>query len=280
MQAFVEERLDLGIDYGADGGPEFSTDVVELSSGHEHRDARWANGRGRWELGQRTIDRAEKDALLAFFRARRGQAVGFRYKDWNDYRADGEALAPDGTPTVQLRKTYESATAGEGEVRTIRKPVAGTVTLERQGSAYTPASIDDTTGVVTLQPDVAPSITDVTAAAPAVVTAAGHGLATGETVYVTGTGLATIDDRAWVATVIDADTLSLDGSDTSGTGGASSGTVARYVQPGEALSWSGEFDTPARFETDQFRANFDAFDPDIGDGHWVLASLPVVEIRV
>ncbi|MBA1147420.1 DUF2460 domain-containing protein [Ectothiorhodospiraceae bacterium WFHF3C12] len=278
MTPFVEERLDMGYDRGAVGGPEFSTDIVEFGSGHEDRNANWDDARGRWELGEREIDRKDLDYLQAFFRARRGRAVGFRYRDWNDYRAQSEALAPDGTPTVQLIKTY--ASAGESQVREIRKPVAATVTLQRGGATFSAWSLDSTTGIVTLTSDWDAAIESLTQAAPAVVTITGHGRQTGDVLYITGTGTS-LDDAAHAITVIDPDTFSVYGSDTSGDPAYSSGgTAEQYVQPSESLTWSGEFDVPVRFATDEFRARFEAISERQNVALYFLASLPVVEVRV
>jgi len=65
--------------------------------------------------------------LIAFFRARKGRAYGFRFKDWTDYRAIGQALGTgDGTTKAfQLIKSYVSGVGNE--LRTITKPVLGTV---------------------------------------------------------------------------------------------------------------------------------------------------------
>jgi len=277
MSAFIEERLDLRKDFGEVGGPTHATDVVILNSGHEHRSPRWDVARGRWELGEAFIDETTRDELLAFFRSVRGRSVGFRFRDWQDYQAVNEVLVTDGSPTVDLIKTYALAT--EQQVRRINKPVGGTVTMQRDGAAYTFASIDTTTGVVTLAKDVDLDITDVTAASPAVVTtSSAHGLSDGEEIWITGTGLAEIDDQVWIVTTVDADSFSLDGSDTSATGGSTDGFVEQYVQSTETLTWSGDFDVPVRFDTDEFRARFVR-----GDGTefvYELSSLPVVELRL
>lgn len=279
MNEFVEERLDVGIDYGAVGGPEWSTDVVVFGSGFEQRNARWSEARGRWELGDRLIPRSELDTLQAFFRARRGQAVGFRYRDWNDWQATAAALAPDGTPTVQLTKTYSNA--GESQVRTVAKPVGGTLSFVHEGGAYSVAGVDTATGIVTLSALSSAAISGITQASPAVVTATGHGFTTGDTIWIDGVGgMTEINDAAYVIDVQTADTFALVGTDSTGFGAyTSGGTAHRYPQPGDSLTWSGEFDVPVRFGTDTFRARFDAYDPDTGDAAYYLASLPVVEIR-
>jgi uncharacterized protein (TIGR02217 family) len=79
-----------------------------------------------------------------------GRAHGFRFKDWTDYQATGQALGVgDGTTaSFQLVKRYPSG--AEVESRTITKPVAGTVKVFRDGiQATTGWSVDTTTGLVT-----------------------------------------------------------------------------------------------------------------------------------
>ncbi|MFN7177789.1 MAG: DUF2460 domain-containing protein, partial [Thermaurantiacus sp.] len=89
-------------------------------------------------------------ALIAFFRARRGRAYGFRFKDWTDYQALAQLIGQgDGaTKTFQLVKTY--ASGGEVETRIITKPVPGTVKIYRDGvEAVSGWSVDTATGLVT-----------------------------------------------------------------------------------------------------------------------------------
>lgn len=42
----------------------------------------WTRPRGRWQIGDPAVSRAELDALHRFFAAARGRAVGFRFSDW------------------------------------------------------------------------------------------------------------------------------------------------------------------------------------------------------
>jgi uncharacterized protein (TIGR02217 family) len=93
---------------------------------------------------------AQIDELIAFFRARRGKAYGFRFKDWTDYKTTGQLLGTgDDTKTqFQLVKHYPSGSVIE--VRTIGKPVAGTVKVYLDGAEQLSGwSIDTTTGIVT-----------------------------------------------------------------------------------------------------------------------------------
>jgi uncharacterized protein (TIGR02217 family) len=40
----------------------------------------WAEARGRWDVGTGLKNQQQLDALIAFFRARKGKAYGFRFK--------------------------------------------------------------------------------------------------------------------------------------------------------------------------------------------------------
>jgi uncharacterized protein (TIGR02217 family) len=127
MSGFHEVRFPDNIAYGATGGPEFATTVVATSAGHEKRNINWAQARGRWDVASGLKKQAQIDELIAFFRARRGKAYGFRFKDWTDYKATGQLLGTgdDAQSQFQLVKHYPSGSVIE--VRTITKPVAGTV---------------------------------------------------------------------------------------------------------------------------------------------------------
>ena len=92
MSGFHEVRFPDNIAYGATGGPEFATTVVATGSGHEKRNVNWSEARGRWDVASGLKKQAQIDELIAFFRARRGKAYGFRFKDWTDYRATGQLL--------------------------------------------------------------------------------------------------------------------------------------------------------------------------------------------
>lgn len=150
MSNFVEERFPEDIALGSTGGPEYSTDVVATNSGFEQRNSNWQQARARYNVAHGIKTQEQLDALIAFFRARKGRAVGFRFKDWTDYSAVGQQLGTgdDVATEFQLSKTYTSGTGTE--VRTISKPVPGSVSVFvnsiPQSSGIT---IDSTTGLVT-----------------------------------------------------------------------------------------------------------------------------------
>jgi uncharacterized protein (TIGR02217 family) len=84
--AFHEVRFPDDIAYGATGGPEYLTSVVSMASGYEQRNANWSAARGKWNVASGLKHQAQLNTLIAFFRARKGKAYGFRFKDWTDYK--------------------------------------------------------------------------------------------------------------------------------------------------------------------------------------------------
>ena len=157
MSAFDEVSLPLPFAIGASGGPERRVDIVTLGSGREARNTPWAHGRRRYDVGGavRTLD--DLHALIAFFEARRGKLIGFRFRDPFDSKscapsapvsaADQQIGEGDGeTASFALTKAY-------GDYRRpIRKPVAGSVRVAVSGAelAAEDFSVDVTTGLVTL----------------------------------------------------------------------------------------------------------------------------------
>ena len=150
MQAFHEVQFPPDISYGVTGGPEYSTDVVITGSGYEQRNVNWSQARCKYQAAHGVKNENQMKRLLAFFRARRGKAYGFRFKDWLDYTGTGEIIGVgDGTTTAfQLIKTYTDD-AGYTEVRKIRKPVEGTVKVYVDSVRQTALSVNATTGIMT-----------------------------------------------------------------------------------------------------------------------------------
>ncbi len=174
--AFHEVRFPVSVARGARGGPVRKTEIVTLASGREHRNARWAHSRRRYEAGYgiKTLD--ELEAVIAFFEERRGRLTGFRWRD----RVDCKSCAPSRSPTpadqvlgagdgarttFQLVKRYGGAHAPYQ--RLITKPVGGTVRVAVGGVEQVEAvafACDPATGIVTFLPGhVPPNGANVTA---------------------------------------------------------------------------------------------------------------------
>jgi uncharacterized protein (TIGR02217 family) len=147
--AFVEIQFPPDISYGTSGGPEYATDIVVSSSGYEQRNIGWAEARARYNVAHGVKTKAQLDTLIAFFRARKGRAHGFRFKDWTDYQATDVTIATGNgvLEDFQLVKRYSSG--GVEEMRAITKPVIGTVTVKLDGVVVTGGiSINYTAGIV------------------------------------------------------------------------------------------------------------------------------------
>lgn len=151
---FHNARLPDDVERGAQGGPGFKTTVVTLKSGSEKRNQDWSQSRGSWDLSYGIQSKEDFMRVLRFFYARKGRAFGFRFKDWSDFEAARQTFATtDGADTTyQLINTYEDDD-GYSYVRTVTKPVQGTVSIWRNNVLLTETthySINYNTGVVTL----------------------------------------------------------------------------------------------------------------------------------
>lgn len=169
---FHDERFPTSLSFGALGGPERRTDIVTLANGFEERNTPWAHARRRYDagMGLRSLDDVE--ALIAFFEARQGQLIGFRWKDWSDFQSCRPscaiaasdqliAMGDEVTASFPLVKSYRSgATTYQ---RPITKPVPGSVRVEvggitmQQGVDF---AVDYDTGLLTFAhaPDLAAEV--------------------------------------------------------------------------------------------------------------------------
>lgn len=158
---FHDVRFPASLSFGALGGPERRTEIVTLANGFEERNTPWAHARRRYDagLGLRSLDDVE--ALIAFFEARQGELIGFRWKDWSDYQSCRPscaieasdqliAIGDEKTAVFQLVKSYRSGDAVYS--RPIYKPVPGSVRVEVGGDLMQPGvnyDVDYNTGVLT-----------------------------------------------------------------------------------------------------------------------------------
>jgi uncharacterized protein (TIGR02217 family) len=137
VDAFDDVLFPVALGREASVEPAFSTQVVTTASGAEHRNSDWANARLHFDAGPGVRGEEEVKALIAFFRARRGAAVGFRFRDPFDNEAERESIGDgDGVRTeFSLAKSYGA------QMRPITRPVAGSVRIfvggEERASGWT-----------------------------------------------------------------------------------------------------------------------------------------------
>ncbi len=146
VQAFDDVSFPIALGRSLQITPGFSTAIVTTSSGHEQRNADWATARLKFDAGPGVRSDPDLQALIAFFRARRGAARAFRLRDPMDYSSNGMTGTP--TATDQSLGTGDGVTTafalvkryGEGpeaEVRRITRPEVATILVAVGGVAST-----------------------------------------------------------------------------------------------------------------------------------------------
>ena len=277
--AFLESpRFPDRLAVGVAGGPGFNTSVIRIQSGRRIAAVNWDLPLRTWSVRHIPVnDRGSYLALQNHFMAVRGMAHGFRLRDPFDYADEGAGLlgttgAGTGLPTAQLVKQY--GLPGFYSQRPIYKPLA--VVVRRNGSPVAVGvgagqiALNSTTGLVTFVADASSGIASITPGATTSVTlSAAVGVLTAGTLYlsgISGTVGTALNGKAWSVNSVSGATYTL-AVNTAGLSG-SGGLGSRYPQPTDALTWTGEFDTPVYFTSDEFRPEFVGRDvisfPDLG----------------
>lgn len=159
--AFVEERLPDEVEKNAVGGPQFKTIVTTLASGHEQRNIQWSQSRAKWDIGyglshlKEGKSQSYLNKVIEFFYARRGQAVGFRFKDWTDYSVNNQLIGvgDDLLQDFQIVKIYNST--GVSYTRILSKIVENSETVTINDIETSNYTIDYNTGIITLNSPLA-----------------------------------------------------------------------------------------------------------------------------
>ena len=143
MLAFDDVPYPLALGSDASISPEFSTSIAVTASGFERRNSLWSDARLRFDVGPGIRSETELGTLIAFFRARRGAARGFRLRDPSDFSSNGMTGTPgaadqllgfgDGlSGSFPLVKRYGGG--AEAQVRRITRPVVASVLVSIDGT--------------------------------------------------------------------------------------------------------------------------------------------------
>lgn len=197
-------------------GPGHNVDVQTTEGGNEDRNEFWGGEyRSEGQLGYGIRTQAVMAVMNELFNAAQGMALGFRYRDWGDYKSVPITVASedDENPDIisatdqvisvdldtadifQLIKTDRFGIAANR--KTITKPVVDTVLLAIQGIAipsnrfnltYVPRQQrlegHKTVGRVTLNANIQKTVIGISQASSAVVeTSTAHGLAVNDSVH-------------------------------------------------------------------------------------------------
>lgn len=166
---FHDVLFPLAVAFGATGGPQRRNEIVQLASGREKRNQRFALSRRRYDAGSGVRSLDDLYDVLAFFEARRGSLYAFRFRDPFDMKS----CRPGGAPasTDQPLGTGDGATAGfplvkaygdgdEAFARPITLPVDGSLRVAVAGvekAASTDFSFDQASGMVVFAAGAVPA---------------------------------------------------------------------------------------------------------------------------
>lgn len=295
-------RFPDDLSFYALGGVSYNTVVVGSTSGRETRNSIWQYGRAQFDLqgSMRTTTGVSNpysiQVIRNFFRVCKGQAYGFRFRDWTDYQDEGQGVigpllpnystpvtptgAASGQPQYQMYKKYVLSSLSD--YKPIQKPL--TSSFFRNGTLLVPGaspgqySVDTTTGIMTMVAD---------SSEPASAWAAGSttsftvptvpaGWAVGKSLYfagITGDTNNVLNGQAVAITSISGTTVAVHANSTGET--LSGGTAYLYPQSTDVITWTGTFDLPVRFATDVFAPQIES------DGTlYAFQTLTVAEIRL
>jgi len=285
MATFLETpRFPTNINYGVVGGPKYKTNIIEKNSGWENANVIWPQGRHEYDVVYAVKDQATIETLLAFFHAVKGRSIGFRFKDFADYKSCSVNSTPSfiDQPLIgltnginrdfQLTKTYVTGTSSTS--RMIKKPVAGTVIVAVNSLQKTSFLLNTTTGIVTFDPDLTNSITGATRSNPCVLTA-NNSITPGETIYISGiVGMPQLNNHRYKVLSRTNTTLTIDVDSSAFSNYVSGGVYHTIPQPGEVVTAGFEFDVPVRFANDDLHISIDNYKTR------TVQNLGLIEIRV
>lgn len=166
MTEFHNVRFPLSLAFGASGGPEFITQITQLSNGQEYRNAPHALPRRKYDAIAGVKSREQLSEIIEFFISRKGRLHSFRFSDPFDNRSCSIERTPssldqvlgqgDGeTSEFQLIKRYDDL------IRPITKPLENSVFIAVDGVAVLPSEISTNllTGQVILSTPPEPGTT-------------------------------------------------------------------------------------------------------------------------
>jgi uncharacterized protein (TIGR02217 family) len=147
---FHDVRFPTAVSFGATGGPERINEIVLLTSGVEHRNARVSRSRRRYDAGTGVRSLADLEEIVAFFEARRGSLHSFRFRDPFDRKSSAGETAVTaldqnlGIGNGSLRRFGLAKVYGSGSDayrRVIACPVAATLKVAVNGVAVASGNV-------------------------------------------------------------------------------------------------------------------------------------------
>lgn len=138
---------------------EYDTNINKSKNAREQRISNRDTPLLYYNINTGIKTRDEIDAIVKLFRLVKGRAIGFRFKDWLDYKVNNQniAIGDGNTKTFQLIKSYTSIVNNDfiTYIRTITKPVKSTVNIFVNGINYNDnITVNYTNGTITFNQPV------------------------------------------------------------------------------------------------------------------------------
>ena len=132
VDAFADVSFPIAIGREASVEAATSTAIAAGAGGREQRNAEWAEARLKFDAGPGVRSEADLGALIAFFRARRGPAQAFRFRDPFDDSSNGMSGEPRATDQLLgtgdgVRTAFPLTKDYGGVARRITRPTPGSV---------------------------------------------------------------------------------------------------------------------------------------------------------
>ncbi len=281
--AFLETpRFPECVSLGALSRPRYKSNIIMLASGAKKANIDWATGIHSFDFTHGAMNQTQHDSILNFFHAIQGRGNQFRVKDYSDYsttisngvlvpvmsgRVVGTAGIGYGVTSYVLAKVYSAGALAT--YRLLQKPVSGTTTVYRNGSAITIgggagniSAVDSVTGQLSFVADQTKGISSHSVGATHALTvssAFSPNFTAGQRIYitgVTGTAATLLNGLSHLITNVASAVITISTTTTGRT--ASGGTAYFYPQANDDLKVVTEFDVPCRFTSDE--AAFEAFE--------------------
>lgn len=290
---FIETaRFDGNVrQWGMTGGYSWLTDITSVKNGKERRNAVYAQPRGSWEIGNRGVTEKENIELQDFHYSVMGRLIGFRMRDWMDFKDDGKGISKrtEGSLSYQMYKKREIKLADVYRLQKITKPVGPTFTsfpdlgntiqffwnneeIFQSSNTSNPLTItlDDTKGIFVFNP----ANLNVSVDGSMFTSSTNHGLKKNDGIRFTRDSEVIY---TYITEVVDEKRFRTAYNQMFT---ASSLNVNPYPTDSSNFKWTGLFDKAVRFDTDNINPTVQLFNESQEEGGQPTIALQLPSIQI
>jgi uncharacterized protein (TIGR02217 family) len=151
----IDLLLDPAVTQGAVFVDVWDTQTNILPNGNQQRIGFRSKMLCKGTISYTALDEDQHIYLRNFKLATKGSLIAFMFRNWGNYKSDGEQSCSPATgngsnTAFQLQKTHTIASPGTSQVKTITKPYTGSVRMFVNGSEVLSGwTVNESTGVVT-----------------------------------------------------------------------------------------------------------------------------------